>query len=299
MLFRWLPRRATPVAQRYLAPAQPQSGPARIAVRRLSHRYADGVEALREVDLEVHPGEFVCLLGPSGCGKSTLLYAIGGHSRPSEGAVFLDGVPVSRPGPDRLLMFQEPALFPWLSAQQNIAFALRAKGISRKDAGTKAVRFLAQVKLQGFEHALPHQLSGGMRMRVSLARALAMDPQVLLMDEPFAPLDAQTRMEMHQLLQSVWSATDKTVVFVTHDVREALLLGDRVVVMTGRPGRISQDLEVKLPRPRDPEDPRWVQLARHVQTLLKTEVPDEPTRERNDPEGGAGAGPPSPVGDRG
>ena len=173
------------------------------------------------------------------------------------------------PSPERLLMFQEPALFPWLTVRQNLVFALRTKGLTRRACERRARDFIHMVQLDGFEHTLPHQLSGGMRMRVSLARALSMDPSVLLMDEPFAPLDAQTRGQMHLLLQSIWMRTRKTVVFVTHDVREALVLADRVVVMANRPGRVLKDLEVRLPRPRDPDDEVLVSLSREIRDSLR------------------------------
>ena len=248
-----------------------RAGVAKIAVQQLDHRYSNNVAALQNVNLDVHAGEFVCLLGPSGCGKSTLLYALAGHVSPSGGHVSIDGHPVEGPSPQRLLMYQEAALFPWLTVKQNLTFALRAKGLSSAECDQKAREFIGLVHLGGFENALPHELSGGMRMRVSLARALAMDPSVLLMDEPFAPLDAQTRGRMHQLLQSIWMKTRKTVVFVTHDVREALVLGDRVVVMASRPGRILQDLEVHLPRPRDPDDETIVRLSRHIRDALQRE----------------------------
>jgi NitT/TauT family transport system ATP-binding protein len=166
-------------------------------------------------------------------------------------------------------MFQEPGLFAWLTVRQNLTFALRSRGLSQRQANERALEYLHQVRLDGFEDALPHELSLGMRMRVSLARALAMDPAVLLMDEPFAPLDAQTRAKMHKLLARIWGHTRKTVVFVTHNVREALVLGDRVVVMAGRPGRILNDLEVRLPRPRDPDDERLVQHSRDIREALR------------------------------
>jgi NitT/TauT family transport system ATP-binding protein len=255
-----------------LVPRQGGSrGVAKIAVQQLGHRYGNNVEALQNVNLDIHAGEFVCLLGPSGCGKSTLLYALAGHVSPSGGHVTIDGKPVEGPSPHRLLMYQEAALFPWLTVKQNLKFALRAKGLSMAECEQRARDYIGLVHLNGFENAFPHELSGGMKMRVSLARALGMDPSVLLMDEPFAPLDAQTRGRMHQLLQSIWLRTRKTVVFVTHDVREALVLGDRVVVMASRPGRILQDLEVRLPRPRDPDDETIVRLSRHIREALRRE----------------------------
>ncbi len=251
-----------------LVPRRRRAGRPKIAVRDVGHRF-EKVVALHDVNIEVHAGEFVCLVGPSGCGKTTLLYALAGHIAPSGGRISIDGVRVKGPGPDRLLLFQEPALFPWLTVRQNLVFALRARGLSRADADARARAFVALVHLDGFERTLPHQLSGGMRMRVQLARALALDPAVLLMDEPFAALDAQTRSHMHQLLQRIWLRDRKTVVFVTHDVREALVLGDRVVVMAARPGRVLQDLEVRLPRPRDPDDEALVEMSRRIRDALR------------------------------
>jgi NitT/TauT family transport system ATP-binding protein len=251
-----------------LVPSRHRKGPAKIAVKQVRHAFRNELVALDDVNIDVHHGEFVCLLGPSGCGKSTLLYALAGLMTPSGGNITVDGVTVRRPGPDRVLMFQEPALFPWLTVQQNLTFVLRARGLGRREADERARIFIRRVHLEGFENALPHQLSGGMRQRVSLARALALDPEVLLMDEPFGALDAQTRSAMHDLLQSIWMRDRKTVVFVTHNVREALVLGDRVIVMAGRPGRVLQDLEVRLPRPRDPDDDNLVSLSRHIRDAL-------------------------------
>jgi sulfonate transport system ATP-binding protein len=253
---------------RFLVPSQGKEGRAKLAMRGVGHTFGREIVALRDVDIDVHTGEFVCLLGPSGCGKSTLLYALAGLVKPSGGRVSLDGKDVTGPGPDRMLMFQDPALFPWLTVRQNLTFVLRARGLSRREAEARARAFVKLVQLEGFEASLPHQLSGGMRMRVALARALAMDPAVLLMDEPFGALDAQTRSQMHELLQSIWMRDKKTVVFVTHNIREALVLGDRVVVMAGRPGRVLQDLEVRLDRPRDPDDPELVEMSRHIRALL-------------------------------
>jgi NitT/TauT family transport system ATP-binding protein len=262
-----------------LVPWKGRQERAKIAVRRLGHTFRQSrseVVALQDVNIDVHSGQFVCLLGPSGCGKSTLLYALAGHLVPSGGQISIDGRAVEGPSPDRLLLFQQPALFPWLTVRQNLVFPLRAKGLPRAACEQIAQEFLGRVELTGFEDVLPHQLSGGMRSRVALARALAMDPAVLLMDEPFAALDAQTRAHMHQLLASIWTRDRKTVVFVTHNVREALVLGDRVVVMEGQPGRVLQDLEVRLPRPRDPDDSRLVQLSRQIRDALAR--PEEPLR---------------------
>src|SRR3990172_4541620 len=251
-----------------LVPWRGREGLAKLTVRSVGHTFGNEVVALRNVDIAVHSGEFVCLLGPSGCGKSTLLYALAGLVRPSGGRISLDGVEVTGPGPDRVLVFQEPALFPWLTVRQNLVFVLRAKGLGRLEALMRAREFIARVHLERFENALPHQLSGGMSMRVALARALAMDPSVLLMDEPFGALDAQTRSHMHELLQTIWMRERKTVVFVTHDIREALVLGNRVVVMAGRPGRVLQDLEVRLPPPRDPHADALGRPPRRIRALL-------------------------------
>src|SRR5690606_12099290 len=243
-------------------------GQAKLSVTDVEHSYANDVEALRGVSLDVHSGEFVCLLGPSGCGKSTLLYTLAGHISPTGGEVTLDGQPIRGPGPERLLMFQEAALFPWLTVQQNVTFVLdrRLSGAQRRE---RARSHLRSVQLGGFENAMPHQLSGGMKMRASLARALAVDAPVLLMDEPFGSLDAQTRESMHRLLMSVWMRTHKTIVFVTHDVTEALVLASRLVVMAPRPGRILHDVGLRLGPGRRPEDPALQALARQVRGMLR------------------------------
>ncbi|MBJ6760732.1 ABC transporter ATP-binding protein [Myxococcaceae bacterium JPH2] len=272
LLARWRKWRSS---LRLLQPAHVDPGRAKISIAQLGHRYANKVVALHDVNLNVRTGEFVCLLGPSGCGKSTLLFALAGHVEPTGGTVSIDGQRIHGPGPDRLLMFQEAALFPWLTVRGNITFALAARGIPREERRTRADTFIRRVQLTGFEDSLPHQLSGGMKMRASLARALAVDPAVLLMDEPFGSLDAQTRVHMQELLQSIWMRTGKTVVFVTHDVQEALMLGTRVVLMAPRPGRVVRDLEVHLPMPRSLEDARLTEMARHIRRLLRHfEVPD-------------------------
>ena len=266
-------------ALRLLTPAHVPSRRAKIAVVQVVHRYANKVVALKDVNLNIRSGEFVCLLGPSGCGKSTLLYALAGHVVPTGGTVSIDGKPIHGPGPDRLLMFQEAALFPWMTVRGNLEFALAARGVPKAQRGPRAREFIRRVHLSGFEETLPHQLSGGMKMRASLARALAVDSAVLLMDEPFGSLDAHTRLQMQQLLQDIWTQAGrkKTVVFVTHDVHEALVLGTRVVLMAPRPGRIIQDLEVHLPMPRSLEDAKLDEMARYLRRQMRDmEVPVEP-----------------------
>jgi NitT/TauT family transport system ATP-binding protein len=266
-------------ALRLLTPARVPSRRAKIAVDHVVHRYANKVVALKDVNLNIRSGEFVCLLGPSGCGKSTLLYALAGHVVPTGGTVSIDGKPIHGPGPDRLLMFQEAALFPWMTVRGNLEFALAARGVPKKERGPRATEFIRRVHLSGFEDTLPHQLSGGMKMRASLARALAVDSAVLLMDEPFGSLDAQTRLQMQQMLQNIWTqaGSKKTVVFVTHDVHESLMLGTRVVLMAPRPGRIVQDVEVHLPMPRSLEDPKLDELARHLRRQMRDmDVSNEP-----------------------
>jgi NitT/TauT family transport system ATP-binding protein len=226
------------------------------------------VEALRPVDVDVAAGEFVCLLGPSGCGKSTLLSIIAGLEPASNGSVWADGRKVHSPGTDRVLLFQEAALFPWLDVQRNVEFGLRQIGMSKKERAALARHFSELVHLKGFERSYVHQLSGGMRQRVAIARALAIDPAVLLMDEPFGALDALTRDRLHAELESIWAATRKTVLFVTHNVREAVALGDRVLVFSPRPGRIVREFHVDLPRPRKLEDHSLVDMTKEIMGVL-------------------------------
>jgi NitT/TauT family transport system ATP-binding protein len=226
------------------------------------------IEALRPTTIEVAIGEFVCLLGPSGCGKSTLLSIVAGLERPSAGEVQLAGAPIAGPGPDRALIFQDAALFPWLDVQRNVEFGLRQRGVRRQERAARAQQLLEQVHLTGFERSAIHQLSGGMRQRVALARALAIDPAVLLMDEPFGALDALTRDRMQHELEQVWAATHKTVLFVTHNVREAVALGDRVLVFSPRPGRVIGEFRIDLPRPRALEDHALVDQARAILAIL-------------------------------
>ncbi|GAC1672007.1 MAG: ABC transporter ATP-binding protein [Ktedonobacteraceae bacterium] len=241
-------------------------------VSKTFHSNGRVVEALRPVDLAIEGGEFICFLGPSGCGKSTLLSIIAGLEDATDGQVFANEKIVKGPGTDRILLFQEAALFPWLDVQQNVEFGLRQAGISAKKRAAIAQRFLEMVHLKGFEHSYIHQLSGGMRQRTAIARALAIDPKVLLMDEPFGALDALTRDRLHAELETIWSDTRKTILFVTHNVREAVALGDRVVVFAPRPGRIVREFRIDLPRPRSLEDHALVDVAAEILQVLRDEM---------------------------
>jgi len=211
----------------------------------------EDVLAVSDVSFEVKPGRFVVLVGPSGCGKSSLLMMMAGLRQPTSGTILVSGAAIDKPDPDRVgVVFQEPSLFPWLTAEENVEFPLTLRGVAKKDRRAKAQEALQLVGLEGFGQRHPHELSGGMKQRVSIARGLVQDPPVLLMDEPFAALDEQTRMTMGDELLRIWSATGKTIVFVTHSLTEAVYLADEVIVMSPRPGRIVDRLEVALPRPR-------------------------------------------------
>jgi NitT/TauT family transport system ATP-binding protein len=230
------------------------------------------VAAIRDFSLEVAAGEFVCLLGPSGCGKSTFLNIVAGFIPPTAGTLLLDGRPVSRPGPDRGVVFQEHALFPWLSVADNIGFGLRMRGAARADRAATVRRYVDLVGLTGFERSFPKDLSGGMRQRVAIARALANDPKMLLMDEPFAALDAQMRRLLQDELVKIWRGTGKTVLFVTHSIEEALRLSDRVVVMTARPGTVREVVAIDAPRPRDAASPAQVGARQRIDRMLAEEI---------------------------
>ncbi|HYC72029.1 MAG TPA: ABC transporter ATP-binding protein [Opitutaceae bacterium] len=229
--------------------------PSKLAIEGVSKSFVTGrgpVQALEQVSLQVAEGEFVCLVGPSGCGKSTLLNLVAGLELPDTGTVVADGKAVRSPGRERMMMFQESALFPWLDVVGNVMFALKLKpGLSRKEREDTARYYLKLVGLEKFRNANIHELSGGMKQRVALARALAPNPRVLLMDEPFAALDAMTREQLYGDLQRIWQERHVTILFVTHNVREAVCLGDRVILFSPHPGRIREDFRVDLPRPRD------------------------------------------------
>jgi len=242
------------------------------SVSRTFRSHAGDVNALENVSLRIRPGEFVCIVGPSGCGKSTLLNLFAGLDQPTSGKVLMDETVISHSGPDRVVMFQEHGLFPWLSVRKNVEFGLRWKGVAAERRREIARHWLRVVHLEKFEDNYIHQLSGGMKQRVALARSLAMDPEVLLMDEPFTALDAQSRDLLHEELEQVWSSTKKTIVFVTHNVREAVRLGDRVVLMTFRPGRIMEDVRVNLSRSRHVEDADVAATAKELMAYLRTDI---------------------------
>lgn len=244
-----------------------------ITCRHLSKSYYDiregeRVVALHDVSLEILRGEFVTVIGPSGCGKSTLLYILAGFEPPTAGQVLLEGEPIHGPGADRGVVFQEYALFPWLTLRQNVEYGPRERGMPPAQARQIVDRTLQLVSLEGADNRYPHELSGGMRQRAALARVLVNDPKILLMDEPFAAVDAQTRAALQREVARLWAETAKTVLFITHSVEEAVLLGDRVVTMTPRPGRIKADVAISLTRPRDPTSPAFNDYRRAIEQLL-------------------------------
>jgi NitT/TauT family transport system ATP-binding protein len=253
------------------------SGPAEIEVAELTHRYAaaDGpVLALQDVSLTVPRGHFVGLVGPSGCGKSSLLMMLAGLILPSEGRITVAGSPVTAPAPERIgVVFQESSLLPWRSALDNVAFPLKLRGVARSEREARAEELLTLVGLRGFEKRYPHELSGGMKQRVAIARGFCQDPPVLLMDEPFAALDEQTRMTLGDELLKIWDRQRKTVVFVTHSLTEAVYLCDEVVVMSPRPGRILERIAIDLPRPRNWQvmaSPAFGVLRERIWRLIRT-----------------------------
>ncbi|HEV2302450.1 MAG TPA: ABC transporter ATP-binding protein [Stellaceae bacterium] len=251
---------------------------AQIVIEGVSHRYRPPrgrpVLALDNLSLAVREREFVALLGPSGCGKSTLLYLIGGFLPVEEGRILVDDRPIAGPGPDRGVVFQHFALFPWKTVMQNVLYGLEKQDLPKEERRRHAQDFIELVGLSGFEDSYPSQLSGGMKQRAALARTLAIDPRILLMDEPFGALDAQTRSLMQEELLRIWERSKKTVIFVTHDVQEAVYLAERIAVMSARPGRIKEIVEARLDRD-DPglmKSPRFVELVDHVWSLVRGEA---------------------------
>ncbi|HTW26145.1 MAG TPA: ABC transporter ATP-binding protein [Acetobacteraceae bacterium] len=250
-------------------------GPPLLRIDRVSLRYdlpkGQSVLALDTVSIDVTGGEFAVIVGPSGCGKSSLLYLVAGLVEPSDGDIFLQGEAVRGPGAARGMVFQAYTLFPWLTVWENVEFGLRRRRMPAAERRPRVAHYLDEVGLTQFAEAYPKQLSGGMMQRVAIARALANDPQVLLMDEPFGALDSQTRLSMQKLLLRVWEHNHKTVLFVTHDIDEAILLGDRVLVMSPRPGRIQESIAVNLPRPRTLAmvmEPEFIAIKRQIVGLL-------------------------------
>jgi NitT/TauT family transport system ATP-binding protein len=232
------------------------------------------VAAVESLDLTVREKEFVCIVGPSGCGKSTMLRVVAGLVRPSSGEVILNGRSVVEPGADRGMVFQSYTLFPWLTVQGNVEFGPRLREVPDAERSAAARRYIDLVGLRGFEQSYPKELSGGMMQRAAIARSLANDPEILLMDEPFGALDAQTRALMQELLLNVWQQTRKTVLFVTHDIEESILLGDRVYIMTARPGRIKEEVAISLPRPRTLEvvdSEAFIRLRRYIHQSIREE----------------------------
>ena len=255
----------------------------KLACRGLSMEYrsartSERVLALSAIELEIPEGQFVAIVGPSGCGKSTLLSIVAGLTAPTQGQVLLDGNPVKGPGPDRGVCFQDYALFPWMSVLQNVAFGLKARGIPKGEREQRALEFIHRVQLDGFESRYPHELSGGMRQRCALARVLANEPEVLLMDEPMAALDAQTRQIMQDDLLRIWGegchAPRKTVLYVTHSIDEAVYLADRIVVMSSRPGQIKADIANDFARPRATVRSRaeYAQRIDHIWGLIRNDA---------------------------
>ncbi|MEK9199546.1 ABC transporter ATP-binding protein [Ureibacillus sp. 179-F W5.1 NHS] len=228
--------------------------------------------ALDDVSLTINKGEFISLLGPSGCGKSTLLNIIAGLEEHSSGTFLVNDSPVKGPGNDRIVVFQESGLFPWMTVLENVMYGLLIKKIPKEEAKERAMTWLQKVHLGKFAHSMPHQLSGGMKQRVAIARALVMDPEILLMDEPFAALDEQTRMVLHKELETLWSETGKTILFVTHNIREAVVLSDRIVLMKTRPGGIKNVFPVQASRPRKSSDSILIHLENRILTELEQEM---------------------------
>ncbi|MGH7198855.1 MAG: ABC transporter ATP-binding protein [Candidatus Omnitrophota bacterium] len=230
------------------------------------------VQALKDVNFTIEEGEFICVIGPSGCGKSTLISLIAGLEFPDSGEVHVDSKVVKGTASDRIVVFQEAALFPWLTVLENVEFGLKIAGVSPKERKEKAFEAIKLVHLGRFVHAHPHELSGGMKQRAALARALVLDPKILLMDEPFAALDAQTRQMLQVELQDIWQKTKKTVLFVTHNVREATFLADRVIEISARPGIIKKEYAIAIPRPRREQDPALLAIQTKIMGSLKDEI---------------------------
>ena len=245
-----------------------------IQISKVSKVFSSGdreVVALDDINLDIGPGEFICLLGPSGCGKSTLLNAVAGFSLPTAGTILVDGKAVQSPGPDRGMVFQEYALFPWMTVEKNIAFGLEIKKMAKAQIREKVAALLEMLNLQDFRDRYPKDLSGGMRQRVAIARVLALDSPIMLMDEPFGALDSLTRRNLQDELLRIWMEYKKTIIFVTHSIEESIYLADRIIVMTYRPGKVKKVVSVAMPRPRDPSSAGFNDLKKQLSLLVMEE----------------------------
>jgi NitT/TauT family transport system ATP-binding protein len=237
------------------------------------------ITAIKNINLTIEDEQFVCFVGPSGCGKTTLLNILAGLDKPTEGEVILNGHPVNETGPDRIMVFQENALFPWLKVIDNVEFGLTMAGVEKNKRHERAMHYLEMMQLTKFANAYTYQLSGGMKQRVAIARALVMDPEVLLMDEPFAALDSQTRDLLLVELQMIWAKTKKTIIFITHNLLESVVLGNKVIVFTKRPGTVKNEILVNYKRPRLPEDENLHPYFRQVIDSIKNEITDRKSRD--------------------
>ena len=239
----------------------------------LSKTFKNAAEpALSDINLEIAEGEFICIVGPSGCGKSTLLNLIAGLEKPTEGTITLDGREVLGPGADRVVMFQEPALYPWLNVIDNVKFGMKLKGVPKSEQEKRAEKYLKMVHLWDFREYAVHELSGGMKQRTALARALTMDSRIMLMDEPFSALDKQTINKLRAELEAIWEETRRTIIYVTHSVEEALYFADRIIILADRPGIVKSVVKINLPRPRQLDSEDFVDIRKHLLDGLKVEV---------------------------
>jgi NitT/TauT family transport system ATP-binding protein len=273
--------------ERAAAGVTPKLHAVNVSMEYLRRRDGSRLLAIDDLSLDVAEGEFATIVGPSGCGKSTFLHIVGGLTRATRGDVQVDGKTVRQPGRDRAMVFQDSSLFPWYTVSQNVGYGLECLGVPARVAAERVAPLIEMVGLAGFEKNYPYELSGGMQQRVNIARALAIDPGLLLMDEPFASLDAQTREIMQAELLKIWNQTRKTVLFITHQISEAVYLSDRVVVMSARPGRILADIPIDLPRPRElaiKSDPRFVRYEGEIWRLLESEVRQEMATHQVTPE---------------
>ncbi|HTH97465.1 MAG TPA: ABC transporter ATP-binding protein [Stellaceae bacterium] len=257
----------------------------KLEARNIGLEYGRGTQnrlvALSDINLSIYENEFVSIVGPSGCGKTTFLSVVDGLIEASGGQILVDGKVVTKPGSDRAVVFQDSSLLPWRTVMKNVVYGLECVGVKSKEAEERAAHFIEMVGLAGFENRFPYQLSGGMQQRVNLARALVMDPEILLMDEPFAALDAQTRELMQEELLQIWSKSGKTVLFITHQIDEAIFLSDRVIVFSARPGRVKEDIKIPLERPRSlklKRDPRFHALEDRIWALIQEDAVRTPQR---------------------